>query len=220
MSKKAISSKKLFPNEIIENWIKNGSPYNYKKGTVISSSLNSINNVYIVKKGQASILRTHLDGKECIVGLVRENEFLNIYDIFSTLKSNMSFKAITDLDVAAINKETIINYTLSNPEQSLALLNYFSDSLQEMSEMLSHIAYGKVEERIVFLFKKISEDNPANTDWFEINKVLTHQDIASMIGSTRETVTIVIHKLTSRGYIKHSKNIIWVNKNYINNLNM
>ena len=220
MNKKTISSNQLFPYKIVENWMKKSSHFSYKKGAVISSSSDSINNIYIVKQGQASILRTHLDGKECIVGLVKANEFLNIYDIFSTLKSNMSFKAITDLDVAAISKDTIINYILTNPEQSLVLLNYFSDSLQEMSEMLSHIAYGKVEERIIFLFKKISEDNPANAEWFEINKVLTHQDIAAMIGSTRETVNIVIHKLISRGYIKQKKNIIWVNKNYINNANM
>ncbi len=212
----------LFPKKIIDSWIKDSNTITYKKGTTISGEITSDDTVYLLIHGQASILRTHLDGKECVVGLVKHNDFLNIHDIFSTINSNMSFKAITDIEVSAINKTIIKDFVLNSPEQSLSLLNFFSDSLQEMSEMLAHIAYGKVEERIMFLFEKISEVSVDQSEWLVISKQITHQDIASMIGSTRETVSVVIQKLISRGYMKHDKenSTILVNKKYINSAHM
>lgn len=206
----AIKSIELFREKCIDEWMYQGEEFNFKKGEVITRFGQLKNKVYLIKKGNVSVSHIHVDGKECIIGLLSSGEFINLFDIFTEKESSMDFKALTEVTVVAIQKEKVKKYVGETPTLSMELLSHFSYKLQEMVETLAQVAYGKVEERLVFLFKKLAMPMNVENGWCPLSCTITHQDIAGMVGSTRETVTVLINKLIQIGIIRQYEDRIWI----------
>lgn len=206
----------LFPKKCIEEWMNQGEEFNFKKGEAITRFGQLKDKVYLIKKGSVSVYHIHVDGKECIIGLLSSGEFINLFDVFTEKESSMDFKALTDVTVVAIQKEKVRKSVGENPTLAMELLSHFSCELQEMVEVLAQVAYGKVEERLVFLFKKLAMPMNVENGWCPLSCTITHQDIAGMVGSTRETVTVLINKLIQVGFIRQYEDRIWIKLEILN----
>ncbi|MFC5452575.1 Crp/Fnr family transcriptional regulator [Paenibacillus aestuarii] len=70
-------------------------------------------------------------------------------------------------------------------------------------ELLEKLAIGNVEDRVLHLLLKLSEQFGTENDCFvKIDFPLTHQEIANMIGVTRESVTTILKDLSPKGIIR------------------
>jgi CRP-like cAMP-binding protein len=79
-----------------------------------------------------------------------------------------------------------------------------------MVEILEQIGYGRVENRLILLLKKLSDPREDDKGWYSVPVSITHKDIAGMIASTRETVTLTINKLLQMKVIRYDKGRIWI----------
>ncbi|MBF8982428.1 Crp/Fnr family transcriptional regulator [Lutibacter sp. B2] len=200
----------LFPHDCIEEWMNNGKEITFKKGELITTAGKLTKDVYLIKKGDAHVFHIHADGKECVIGLLSSGDFIELLDIFTEKESNLFTKALTEVTVVAISKEKVRKIVEKTSSLAMALLDHFSYRLQEMAEILMHVAYGKVEERLVFLLKKLVDPYKEEDGWGPIPAYITHKDMAGMVASTRETVTVLINKLIQVGVIRQYKNKIWI----------
>lgn len=200
----------LFPESTVKDWMNKGNEIIFKRGDFISKPKDLSNYVYLIKEGNANIFHIHEDGKECVIGILSKGDFIHILDIFTEGNSEVLAKALTEVKISAIDKEQIKKVVKEDSNLSMELLSHFSLRLQEMIEMLSQIAYGKVEERLLFLFKKLADSNKEQEGWIPIPISITHQDLAGMVASTRETVTLLINKLIQKGLIKQHNSKIWI----------
>jgi CRP/FNR family cyclic AMP-dependent transcriptional regulator len=73
--------------------------------------------------------------------------------------------------------------------------------LRDTGEQASSISFQKVQERTRGLFDRIARDEGDPED-FRITPVLTHQQIADMIGTSRETVTRAVKRLKEDGWLR------------------
>ncbi|WP_206460171.1 Crp/Fnr family transcriptional regulator [Anaerovorax sp. IOR16] len=202
----------LFPKEIMEDWINHGKEITFKKGDTIIKPQGFLNDIYIVKEGNVHIFYMHGDGKECVVGILSKGDFIHMFDIFTEGDSKVFAKALTDVKVSAIKKDEIRKVVKADSKLSMELLSNFSLRYQEIIEVLSQVAYGKVEERLLFLFHKLADKNKEENGWIPVSVAVTHQDIAGMVASTRETVTLLINKFIQKGFVRQHNNKIWIKK--------
>jgi CRP/FNR family transcriptional regulator len=205
-----VSISDLFPEDVVRDWIDNGKELIFKKGEEIIKPTNMTNSIFMIKEGKAHIFHMHGDGKECVVGILSKGDFIHLLDIFTEHENEVFAKALTDIKISLVDKKEIKNVVRKSPDLAMQLLSNFSWRLQEMIEVLSQVAYGKVEERLLFLFKKLADGNKKVDGWVPISVSMTHQDIAGMVASTRETVTVLINKLMQRGILRQSNNKIWI----------
>jgi CRP/FNR family transcriptional regulator len=69
---------------------------------------------------------------------------------------------------------------------------------------MEDLAYTKVPERLVHLFRKLAAEHGVPVEGgTRIDLRLTHADIASLVGSTRETVSLELGKLVDAGRLRH-----------------
>lgn len=91
------------------------------------------------------------------------------------------------------------------PELALKYIEIVTARLQETEDMLEYMAYGSVRKRLLYLFNKlVSKLNPSasNEEWIPISVQITHQELASMTGSIRETVTPILNQLAEEGILR------------------
>lgn len=199
-----------FSKDIIEVWKNNNLIY-FKKSEIIIRPESDSEYVYLIVSGEANIFHIHEDGKECIINIMEEGEFIQLFDIFTNIDSNVVAKALSDMVIAKVSKADIIEEVLKDGDLALSILNDFSLRIQDLVEMLSQIAYGKVEKRLMILLDKLSNKKITDGNWAIIETYITHQDMAGMIGSTRETITLLMNKLTKEGILKQKDSKIWLN---------
>lgn len=99
--------------------------FNFKKGDIIPELGKFKDKIYLIKKGSVSVYHIHVDGKECIVGLLSSGDFINLLGIFAQKEISMVFKALTEVTVVAIKKEKIKKKIEDTPTLAINLLSYF-----------------------------------------------------------------------------------------------
>lgn len=201
---------KVYLETQIERWRAEKPVHSLKKGDFICMPGQSSDSVYFMLEGHARIFHIHMEGKECVLGIRSEGDFIDLLQIFTDRESQLFARALTDVKVIAVNKSEIKQEIQKNEELLMSLLYYFSSRLQETIEILEQIAYGKVEERLLFLLNKLANKSDTAQEWHPLPEYLTHSNLAGMIASTRETVTFLLNKLVQTGQVRQEDQRIWI----------
>lgn len=202
----------LYLDKHIENWINTGKELFFKKGECISMPGKLNNDVIIIKKGIVSEFHMHVDGKECIIGLLFSGDFIGLTDIFTSKENRVFAKALTDVTIVVVSKQEFRTIIKQSPTLAMILLNYISKKYANLINILEQIGYGSVENRVIYILEKISDQKQKDNEWYPIPDSITHKDIAGMIASTRETVTLTINKLVKKNEIRYQDGRIWIPK--------
>lgn len=197
-------------NETMTQWY-NQQTYTFQKGELIVSPGEKV--IYVIVEGVAQIFQLHPDGKECIIDLVDEGKCLGIIEMFSKREHQRFVRALTQVKVISLPIVELKQIIAQTPKLAFHLLQHVSERLEETFEILEQVAYGKVEERLLFALKKLTASDEAHTAQYDpIPSYLKHRDLAGMIGSTRETVTFIMNKLIHEGIIIERDNRLWLKK--------
>lgn len=202
----------LFSTSQLENWKAKENVLTFKKGDYICMPGQLSDSIYLMIEGHARIFHIHLEGKECVLGILSEGDFIDLLQIFSDRESQLFAKALTDVKVISLKKSEVKQEIEQNKELLMTLLYYFSNRLQETIEILEQVAYGKVEERLLFLLNKLANKEEINQEWYPLPEYLTHSNLAGMIASTRETVTFMLNKFIQTGTVKQENQRLWIKK--------
>lgn len=200
------------------NWLmkwQDGTQYTFKRGEQISYPHKLDDELYLVVTGNVSIGHLHEDGKECVLGIVSDNDFIDLPSAFSDRESEVYATALTDVVVVKVPKQEVIKKATETPDVSLQLLTYFSNQLQDVVMILEQVAYDRVEDRLIHACDRLIDPTNNKNGWYPLPPYVTHKDIAGMIASTRETVTFLINKLIQNGVLKQEDHRLWFNPEHV-----
>ncbi|MBO8155586.1 MAG: Crp/Fnr family transcriptional regulator [Bacillaceae bacterium] len=203
----------LFPEKKLQQWEQTGQKKHFKKGELICTPGQNNDSVNLILSGHIRVFHIHIEGKECVLGVLSKGDFLDIFNIFSERDSHIFAKALTDGEAVSIPLSEVSETVEQSPELAMTLLKYFSSRLLETVDILEQVAYSKVEERLNYLLQNLASTSDSVDKWSPIPSYLTHKDLAGMIASTRETVTFLLNKLSQTGQIKQEDQRIWVKMN-------
>ncbi|NEW06706.1 Crp/Fnr family transcriptional regulator [Paenibacillus sp. SYP-B3998] len=184
----------------------------FKKKEIIASPLSAQKYLYLIKSGSVRLYRLSEGGKELTVDLLGVGHVFGEIGSFTTGSENMYAEAREEAIICKVDKTQFESILRERPSLALNFIEIISTRLKEVEEMLEYMAYGSVRKRLLFLLYKLSikfgvevhvpEAEVEQKMWIQFNIPLTHQELASMMGSLRETVTTGLHELALEGIIK------------------
>ncbi len=186
------------------------------KGQLISGPQINCDKVYLLKKGSINIYYV-LNGKKIII------DTLTAGDIFGDIRGVGSDRNYCeDNPFAEAREESIISLALGRdlvrllqryPELGIQVLQKVGNRLNRAEKKIQDLALRTVSERIVRELSRLAEisgeDSPTR---YVVNAVITHEQLAMMVGATRETVTKALTSLRERGIVVIEKNHYVINK--------
>ncbi|MEA3319691.1 MAG: Crp/Fnr family transcriptional regulator [Bacillota bacterium] len=174
-----------------------------KKGTIILSPEKHMEALFLLKKGQVRLYRLNSKGKQFTVDILVDGNIFGETSTMSLTDDQVYAEAMTDTYLCILGKEEFEEFIENNPKIALKFINILSTRLKEVYSLSEKIALGDVKYRILYLLLKLSEKTgKRKKEWQTIEMRVTHQDIANMIGSTRETTSAVISQLKKEGIVK------------------
>lgn len=188
---------------------------NFKKGQIILHEEDTNEFMYIILFGVVKVVRLTEDGKEIILAVHRSGDFFGEISIIDKKTLPATVVAMEDSSIAKINEGDFLALIHEYEKVLDNLLRIFCSRLRENWERIQILSFNNAEQRIKTLFLKYANESGTKCpEGAILHLKLTHQDLANMIGISRETVTRIIDKWRTDGEIKIFKDrrILLTNK--------
>lgn len=182
---------------------KNSTMSSVKKGTLILIPDQPLNVLFILKKGQVRLYRMTSQGKQFTTDILVDGNVFGETDSFMLTDQQTYAEAMTDCYLCTMDKEKFESFIRTTPDVSLKLIRILSNRLKETYDLSEKIALGDIRYRTIFLLLKMSEKSgKRDKEWQSITMKFTHEDMATMVGSSRETISLLMSKLKKEGLLK------------------
>lgn len=183
----------------------------FPKNSIIITEGDQSDTFFVVLSGRVKVFLMNDDGKEVILNFHGQNEYFGEIAMLDDQPRSASVMAIEPSQFAIISKAEFWNCIKQNPDIALRLINKLSLRLRELTEIVKDMALMDVYGRLEKLLSSMSEPVENSTERL-IKQPLTQQDLANIIGSSREMVTRIMKDMVSGGYIESKNKQIRIKK--------
>jgi CRP/FNR family cyclic AMP-dependent transcriptional regulator len=175
----------------------------YPRDSVIFFEDDEGDALFIINRGRVKVAKFSGEGKEFILAILGTGDFFGDMSLLDGKPRSATVVAIDDTDVSIIRRTDFISLVRENPQMGIKLMEALSLRLRETNRKIGNLAlldvYGRLA-RILMDFAKL--EGRRLEDGRIAFRRPTHQAIANMIGTSRETVTRTLGDLHRRGYIR------------------
>lgn len=189
----------------LENIAKLQIEKTYKNGDIIFNEGDIGKALFFVVHGKVKIFKTSLDGREITLNILGDNSIFAEVTLFNDVNYPATVEAIEDSQIGFILNKDIENLILSNNHLALEIIKVLSKRLYRSQMSVKDMAFSDTYVRIVKVLIDLSKRHSTNTKaGTQIDISITRQDIANMVGTSRETVSRVISSLKKDNLINPS----------------
>lgn len=188
-----------------------GELRNFKKEELIFNAGSLVDNVYILVDGRVKIYQLSPVGKEVILWFCFPGEIFGLAEILQSRRREVYSQACSDVDVLVINNNQFKSFLLDHPKVALNVIDWLSCRLRELGDILLNLAADDVTSRVIKLITRLSARyGKQYNEGIYLDIPLTHQEMADMIGASRQTVTAVLGKLRRKGELRIENRFIFI----------
>jgi CRP-like cAMP-binding protein len=181
------------------------------KGTMIQNPDNYQEGLFFVKLGKLRIYKINAEGKQFTTGILGHGNMFGEIDAFSFGTKGLFIETMEETLICSVMKEHFESFLHKRPQLAMKFLKELSNRLKERDDLLEKLALGDIRERVLHLLIKLSEKFGIQEEhYMKIDLDLTHQEIANMIGATRESVTVILKDLNNEAIILTGRKTIKV----------
>jgi CRP/FNR family transcriptional regulator, cyclic AMP receptor protein len=170
----------------------------YPKGSVILFQGDPGDSLYVLRQGRAKVVLIGEDGREVILGVLEPGAHFGELALIDDQPRSAHVIAMEDAQLLILRREDFRRRVEANPTVAWALLTELSRRLRRADQKIGGLVLLDVPGRISRLLLDLSQESSNGT----IDKPLTHQTIAQMIGASRETVSRAMKEFQQEGLIR------------------
>ncbi|WP_245375682.1 Crp/Fnr family transcriptional regulator [Paenibacillus eucommiae] len=190
-----------------------------KKGSILFLEGDPGDAFYLIKTGVVKIYRID-DSKEIILALFRDGDFFGEMSlIHEGLTRSATVETLEATTLFLMKRSVFAQFMEGSPKLCLKLLEATMQRLRKANEQIYDLTFLGVRSRILKIVTRLSDQyGVATAEGILIDVKLTHQQIANMVGTVRESVTKVLLELQEEDIIEvRQKRIILKNPESLQN---
>jgi len=170
-----------------------------KHSTVVEEGLPG-DYMYVIREGRVKVTKASDDGREKIMNFLDKGSFFGDMALLTGEVRSASVKTLEPARLLALSRRDFMDTLRQSSDLALAVIEELTNRLRETNEQASSLSFQGVKERTRSLFERIADTDPTRGNR-RMTPALTHQQIADMIGTSRETVTRAVKQLKEEGWL-------------------
>jgi len=171
-----------------------------KNKTIVEEGLSG-DYMYVIREGRVKVSKLSGDGREKILEMLEAGAFFGEMSLLDSAPRSASVKALTEVRILALARNDFLNVLRRSPDLSLAVIRVLTQRLRQVDEQASSLSFQKVRQRTMGLLQRLAREETSSPNR-RATPTLTHQQIADMIGTSRETVTRAVKNLKEEGWLE------------------
>lgn len=186
-------------------------PLYYKKGEVIFRAGDQPPGIYYLASGHVRVYSFSKSGEELTLIIFRRGDIFPVSWAINAAVSGYYVEAMTEAKLWRVSREEFLEYVRGQPEILFELMRSMMERFLGLMRRMEHLVFGNARSKVASILLICAERFGRKVGkGTVINVPLTHSDIATLVGLTRETVSIEMKKFKEKGYIGSRRRLLVV----------
>ena len=194
------------PQETIRKLASSGTVRRYRRGTYLFHQGDEAPTVFFLWQGRVEISSLSVTGHRQLHTTLGEPQFFGELGVLGDMPRTATAMALEETTVWAADGESFLQFLTAHPDVSRALLRALARQVQAHEAFTEDLLFldlkGRVAKRMLQLVAPSLEDLPP--DGVVLPSVVTHADLASLCGGSRENVTRILSEFQRRGLVERN----------------
>ncbi|MDO5025145.1 MAG: Crp/Fnr family transcriptional regulator [Trueperella sp.] len=174
-----------------------------KRGESLFHEGDAGDRLYIVTDGKVKLSHTADDGRENLIAVLGPGEIIGELSLFDLGARSSSVTAIAPTRLLSLSHEDMMNYIDEHPHMAKSMLRELATRLRNTNKQMADLVFsdvpGRVAKALLDLAERFGERTPEGV---YVAHDLTQEELAHLVGASRETVNKSLADFTSRGWIR------------------
>jgi len=182
-----------------------------KKGEIIFYQSDESTDLYIVLEGCVKACLIDPEDKELVLNIFKKGDFFGELSLLDGRPRSATVIATDNSVIGVLKREKFLTLLKNNPMIAIILLSAMVERIRMTDEMLGAMAFLDVSRRILKIFLSIADKEGERTrdGLIKIRKI-THRELASLTGASREAVTKAMKVLKFRGILQEKNGFFFI----------
>ena len=173
------------------------------KGGILFKEGDEGEHVYVVVDGKLKLGTSSGDGRENLLSILGPGEMFGELSLFDPGPRTSTATAVTDAKLLSLSHEKLIPWLKGNPEVSLHLLARLAQRLRRTNEAVGDLVFSDVPGRVAKALMDLGARFGKQSDeGLFVHHDLTQEELAQLVGASRETVNKALADFAGRGWLK------------------
>ncbi len=172
-------------------------PKSYRKSTVLIEKGDETTSLYVIVSGKVKVFVADDTGKEIVLNTQEEGEHFGELALLGDTRRTASVMTVEDSKFLVITKKAFLQCLSTHPNIALNLIRALVERVRALTDNVSNLALRDVYGRLTAALMENAKEEAGKL----ITDRLTQQEIASLVGSSREMVSRIFKDLKAGGYI-------------------
>lgn len=190
------------------DYIKNFPVRTFERGSILQQKGDALDFIMAIREGYVKVTSISDGGTERLLWIAGRYDFAPVEQLFTKQGTTRFFyTALTNGSFYEIKRTTLLEFAKQDSTVMAEIARGMSEHYDDFLQRIDAIEGLSVRERLIktllYLARRFSADSKVNLYDKELR--ITHQDLAAMIGSTRETTSFTLSKLRKEGLIEYNR---------------
>lgn len=201
----------------VESLIQDMESVRFPRGTTIFEEGDPGDRLYIITEGKVKLARHAVDGRENLLTVMGPSDMFGELSIFDPGPRTSSAVCVTEVKAATMNSELLKQWVDNYPEISQQLLRVLARRLRRTNNNLADLIFTDVPGRVAkTLLQLANRFGSQEGGALRVNHDLTQEEIAQLVGASRETVNKALATFAHRGWIRlEGKSVLIVDTEHL-----
>jgi len=159
--------------------------------------------LYIILTGKIKLTKAAPDGRENLLSVHGPGEMFGELSLFDPIPRTSSATAVTSARLAGLAHDDLRAWLSTRPEVAMHLLQALAQRLRRINDVKADLVFTDVPGRVAKALLDLAERFGVQTpEGVQVNHDLTQEELAQLVGASRETVNKALADFTARGWIQ------------------
>ena len=190
-------SAEVLPASLLEAIAKVAAVRVFAKHAIIVSEGDDTDSLYVVLSGRARVYVSNSQGREVQLNTIGQGEYFGEVTLDGRPRS-ASVMALDECRCAVVKRSELLGLVERQPDFALHMVRKLASRVRDLTENVRSLALMDVYGRVARLLLELAEERDGR---LVIGEALTHREIASRVGASREMISRIFSDLTAGGYV-------------------
>ena len=173
------------------------------KGAILFSEGDTGKNLYVIIEGKLKLGTSSGDGRENLLSVLGPGEMFGELSLFDPGPRTATATAVTDVRMLSLGHDQVVPWITRHPQVALHLLERLAQRLRRTNEVVGDLVFSDVPGRVAKALIDLGERfGKVTSEGLYVNHDLTQEELAQLVGASRETVNKALADFVGRNWIR------------------
>ena len=174
----------------------------YRKRQTIFTAYDPSDRVYLLRRGRVKLYMLSEDGREITLAILEEGDLFGETALTNPAARQVFAEALDDSQVATMTRNDFLELMRDQPDVALKVTQAMGERLMRTQQQVERLAFDDVSTRLArFLWDEVRRQGERRNGAIRLPLALTHQEMANLLGTTRETLTSTLNRFVDDGIV-------------------